>query len=883
MVPPAAPAERTPLPRPAAALLRALLPHAERDEVLGDLAEEYGARASEAGRWRAGAWVWRQVLSSVPSLLRRSWWRGWSGFEPQANRTRPGGPMLESWIMDVRYATRRLRSRPTYTLLAVLTLALGVGGTAAIYSIVRGLLVDPLPYRNEQEVAVFWSPFDWTEQEFLYLRPDFAGFSQVAAYRTEDLTLQLGDAPARLVPAIASSFELFGVLGTQPMLGRGFRDGDDRVGAEPVVVISHGLWQELGGEASVVGRRLRLDGAERTVVGVMPRGFWFPDPTIRAWVPTPLREESQSGNYAFIGRVAPGQRIESTGAALSRLVARLDERYDYPAQWDKTKNATLTPVREFLVGSLRPALLATLVAMGLILLIACANVATLMLGQVDSRASELAVRSALGADRRRLTQQLVAEALALGLAAGAVGALLAAGAFRFLVGALPLGAWAESATLRWSVFLTAMAIAVAAALLIALAPVVSLWRGDLRGALTRARTSGIGGRGGGLESGLVVAEVALAVLMAAGAALLIRSVSKLYDIDPGVNTSEVAVLHIATGGGATAAQRRVILKELTREIGALPGVRSVAAAQRLPLSGGGDNWGIDIEGKPELATTTTAFRVVSPGYLETIGMKLRSGRTLAESDGPSSERVVVINQALADKYFAGEDPIGRQIGAGFEGWERIVGVVGTAAETRLTDEPTPARYMLYEQIPYVPDEHSLVIRAQQGRDPAALLDAARRTVERVAPSVAVQEATTMSSIFARAVGPARQVMALLTLLTALALVLGAVGVYGVITHFVNRRKRDWGIRIALGQAPSHVVGQVVGRGARLVVAGIVVGLVAAVALARLLASLLYGVGTTDAASLAVATAMLLVVGLIAAWVPGYRASRTDPALVLREQ
>ena len=883
-MPPARVPERLPpLPWLPAALLRALLPHAERDEVLDDLAGEYGDRAGRDGRWPASAWVWRQVLQSVPSLLRRSWWRGWSGFEPQANRTRPGGPMLESWIMDVRYATRRLRSRPTYTLLAVLTLALGVGGTAAIYSIVRGLLVDPLPYRAEEQIAVFWSPFDWTEQEFLYLRSDFAGFSQVAAYRTGDLTLQLGDAPARLVPAIASSFELFDVLGTAPLLGRGFRDGDDRTGAEPVVVLSHGLWQELGGDASIVGQRLRLDGAERTVVGVMPRGFWFPDPTVRAWVPTPLLETNQSGNYAFVGRVAPGQRIEAMGPAMSRLVARLDERYDYPAQWDKTKNTTLTPVREFLVGSLRPALLATLAAMGLILLIACANVATLMLGQVDSRASELAVRSALGADRRRLTQQLIAEALAVGLAAGAVGALLAAVAFRFLVAALPLGAWAETATLRWSVFFTAMAIAVAAALVIALAPVVSLWRGDLRGALTRARTSGIGGRGGSMESSLVVAEVALAVLMAAGAGLLIRSVAKLYDIDPGVNTTEVAVLDISTGGGLTAPQRRVLLKDLSREVGALPGVRSVAAAQRLPLRGGGDNWGIDVEGKPELETTTTAFRVVTPGYLEAMGMKLRSGRTPAESDGPNAERVVVINQALADKYFPGEDPIGRQLGTGFEGWERIVGVVGTAAEGKLTDDPTPARYMLYEQVPYVPEDNSLVIRVQPGRDPAAVLDAARRTVQRVAPSVAVQEATTMGRVFAKAVGPARQVMALLAILTTLALVLGAVGVYGVITHFVNRRKRDWSIRIALGQAPGHVIGQVVGRGARLIVAGIVVGLVAAVALARLIASLLYGVGTADPLSLAGATSALLAVGLLAAWIPGYRASRTDPALVLREQ
>ena len=389
------------MPRLAAALLRALLPLAERDEVLGDLGDEYAHRRGTRGRVAAAVWLWRQVLGSAPALLRRSWWRGWTGFEPAASRMTPGGPGMESWIMDLRYAVRRLASRPTYVLLAVLTLALGVGGTAAIFSIVRGLLLEPLPYAREAEVAVFWNVYDWSEAEFLHLRPDFPGFSRVAAYRPEDVTLEPGDGPARLLPGISASAELFEVLGTPPALGRAFQPGEDQQGVDPVAVLSHGLWQELGGDASILGRRVQLDGITRTVVGVMPRGFWFPDPTVRVWLPEPLDPANQSGNYALVGRLAPGQHLAGMAAALARITERLGERFQYPEQWDKTKNAALTPVREYLVGPLRPALLATLAAMAVILLIACANVAALMLGQVSRRAGELAVRSALGADRRR--------------------------------------------------------------------------------------------------------------------------------------------------------------------------------------------------------------------------------------------------------------------------------------------------------------------------------------------------------------------------------------------------------------------------------------------------------------------------------------------------
>jgi predicted permease len=784
------------LPALPAALLRLLLPPAERDELLADFAEEFAAHRGAGGDRAARRWLWGQVLGSAPALVRWSWWRGWSGFEPRANWTRPGGPMLKSWITDVRYAARRLRSRPVYALLAVLTLALGVGGTAAVSGIARSLLFEPLPYAREEEVGLFWMPFDWTEEEILYLRGRIPGFREVAGFRPEDVTMQVGTAPTRLVPGVASSAELFSVLGARPLLGRAFQRGDDAQGAEPVAVISYGLWQELGGEESILGRRLTLDGAARTVVGVMPRGFWFPSPAVRVWTPQPLDPEQRSGNYALVGRAAPGQRLDAMGAPLARLTAILGERFDYPEQWDKTRSPAVTPVRDYMMGPIRPALLATLAAMGLILLIACANVAALMLGQVDAQSSELAVRSALGANRGRLTQQLVVEALVVGAASAAVGAALAALAFRLLVWALPLGAWAESAALDWTVFGSAIGLALLSAMLVVLVPTVSLWRGDLRGALGRARTGGVGGRGGRLEGGLVVAEVALAVLIAAGAALLVRSVSNLYAIDPGVKADNVAVLDVVTPADLTRERRQQTIGELVAAVAALPGVERAAATHKLPLRGSGSSTGIRVEGRPDVTGTTTFFRLVSPDYFETVGIALRDGRTFAASDLAAGERVVVVNQALVDKYFAGVNPIGQRVNGPFGGWERIVGVVANVAEGALTDEPEPARYSLYSQTPWVSEQQTLVIRSRRPGDPAALLDEARRAVQRAAPGVAVSEATTMRRVVDAAVGPAREIMALLMLLTALALVLGAVGIYGVISHFATSRKRDWAIRLA---------------------------------------------------------------------------------------
>ena len=537
------------------------------------------------------------------------------------------------------------------------------------------------------------------------------------------------------------------------------------------------------------------------------------------------------------------------------------------------------------MGDVRPGLVATFAAMALILLIACVNVAALMLGQVGGRATEMAVRSALGAGRQRLTQQLVVESLVVGALAGLVGAVLAASVFKLLVESLPLGALAETASLDWTVFWAAVLVALPAATLIAMVPGVALWRGSLQATMAATRTGGISTRGGRLEGGLVVAQIALAVLLSAGAGLLLRSVANLRGINPGVDVCAVAVLDATVPTQLDVDQRRREYLTAVHILEALPGARAAAATQKLPLRGSGDNWGVTVEGRPDLQGTTTSVRLVTHDYFHALGIAVRKGRGFLPTDRISTERVVAINEAMASRYFAGEDPLGRVLQTGFDArGERIVGVVANVAEANLTDAPAPARYMLYEQVPdAILPETTFVIRARSAAEVPGLIQAARTALVREAPHVAVHRVTTMQAVFDEAVGPAGQVVTLVSLLAGLALVLGAVGVYGVISHFVARRARDYGIQIALGLPPTRLVSQVVGRGLGLVGVGSVVGVVAALLFTRLLSSLLYGVSATDPQAIGGAVLALVGVGSLAAWVPARRASHTDPAVVLREQ
>jgi putative ABC transport system permease protein len=689
-----------------------------------------------------------------------------------------------------------------------------------------------------------------------------------------------------MVEGVSATAELFDVLGAPPLLGRTFATGEDLPGSDRTVVISHGLWQLLGGEATVVGRPLMLGGTSRTIIGVMPPGFWFPSPATQVWLASSLNQERRVGEYTLIGRLAPGLAMGAMDAPLKAIATTLGARYRYPPRWDKTTAPAVTPVREEILGDVRPGLLATFAAMALIMLIACVNVAMLMLGQVGGRSTELAVRRALGADRTRLLQQLVIEAMLIGLGAGVLGALIAAGGFGVLLRSLPLGELAQTARLDWTLLWAATLVALTAAVLMAVLAGTVLWRrGDIQGTLQTTRTAGISVRGGRLEGAMVVAQIALAVLLASGAGLLIRSVANLRGINPGVNVSGLAVIDITAPTQMSADERRRAYTTVLPSLRSLPGVRDAAATQRLPLRGSSDNWGMIIDGKPEFDGTSTFMRVITPEYFQTMGIQVRSGRGFTPVDTTGTEHLVVVNDAFVAKFFPNEDPIGRTLNTRAEHpGERIIGVVNDVAEGDLTDGPAPARYMLYEHVGRsVLPSATVVLRAASAADVAAVIQAARQTLRREAPQLAVQRTLTMQSVFDEAVGPTGQVVVLVSLLAGLALVLGAVGVYGVISHFVARRSRDYGICIALGLHPRQVMVEVVRHGLTLVVIGSVIGVGAAMALTNGLASLLYDVEATDPLALAGAVIALMLVGTVAALLPARRASLTDPAVVLRQQ
>jgi hypothetical protein len=427
------------------------------------------------------------------------------------------------------------------------------------------------------------------------------------------------------------------------------------------------------------------------------------------------------------------------------LADALGERFSYASAWDKTKAPAITPAREFFVGKLRPSLEATFAAVIVILVMACGNVAALMLGQVDARATEMAVRAALGANRQRQLQQLIIEALLVGALAGATGAALAAAGFELLVTSLPLGALADNARLDWTVFWAAMLAALAAAAIVAIVPGIALWRGSsLRATMATTRTGGVAARGGRLEGGLVIAQVALAVLLAAGAGLLIRSVTNLRAIDPGVRTDGVAIVDAVMPLGATQPQRKRIVLDMLPVLQALPGVKSVAAAQKLPLRGSGDNWLIRIQGRANEDRATTALRMVTRDYFTTLGLPILRGRNFDVSDREGSGRVVIVNEALAQKFFPNEDPLGRLLLTFDERGERIIGVVANAAEAALTDGAVPARYVLYEQMPFVYGGISFVVRADAEQQIPGVLSSARSAIGRVGVQLAIQETTTMT-------------------------------------------------------------------------------------------------------------------------------------------
>jgi predicted permease len=801
------------------------------------------------------------------------------------------------WVRDFRvdllHTFRQFARRPLYTGLGVATLAVGIGATVALFSVVQGLLLRPLPVRDEAALHVFWSDYNWRGVEFDFVKERIPAFSGLAAYSTNLIPLRTETATSTVL-TVVSSAELFDVLGAAPLQGRTFRTGEDRVGAEPVIVVSWAMWQqELGADPNVIGRRIVFGGESVTVIGVMPRGFYFPTPEYRAW--QPLRLDPASGEYqgngwlVLVGRTKPGTTEPQLVANIQSIATALGERFTYPAAWDKTKGATTTPLRRYLLGDLKPALLLLLGAVTLLLAMACANVAALILARTTDRAPELVLRTALGAGRGRLARQVVTESIVLSGVAGLLGAGLAAAIFRVLVASLPLnGGFGEAVSLDWTSFAAAVLVAVLVGLAVAAAPVRDLLLGRLGGVTGERGADGLRGGTGRVHGWLVGGEVALAVLLSAGASLFIKSVSRLYSVDTGFDPRGVLVADLVTSPNEMPAPARLqFFRSMVERATALPEVAAAGLIGRLPIRDAGWQGTVEIEGRPDLAGANgpnSLFRPVTPGYFAAMDVAIRSGRPFDGSDRLGGLPVALVSEGFAKRAWPGLDPIGRRVRTGIVGDTSWITVVGVAEETRMvrmTGENPITLYVPLEQLSFALDGIAMVVKARG--DPTMVLPVVRRLASELDRRVAVARSTTMDEVVSSALSEPLRLRFFLSLFAGLALVLGTVGVYGVASYSVARRRAEFGIRTALGAAPTRVLREVVGRGMIPVLVGVVIGLVAAVSLSRVVGRLLYGVAPTDGPSLAAAGATLLLAGIAASFFPALRASRVSPVEALRAE
>lgn len=790
-------------------------------------------------------------------------------------------------ISDAKHALRQMRRRPGFSALAVITLGLGIGATTALFAVVYGLLVRPLPFRDEG-LSVFWSAHNWRGSEYDYVREGSLAFDHIAAYSSLAEPMRTGPSEAsRLLEYVPATANLFDALGVKPLLGRGFAPGEDRPGAERVMVISHGLWQEeFGGAEDVIGRRVTIGGQPYTVIGVMPRGFYFPTPEFRAWRPLILDPNDPvyagSGWLALIGTHKKNVGQAEITRELARITRLLGERFTYTAAWDKTKNASVTPVREYLLGNVRDPLLLLMGAVALLLVIACANAAALILARTTDRTTELSVRLALGADHSRIARQIVTESVVMATIAAIVGAVVAAVGFKALVASLPVQrGFGSTVSLGWQAFVTAFALALAVGLVVATAPV----RQVLRGRLDVRERSEEGLRRGTrrVHAWLIVAQVTLAVMLVSGASLLIRSVERIRSIDTGFDATGVVSLDLVreSGSGASDPFYSMVLERVK----SIPGVTSAGFTNRLPVRDGGWQGSVNIEGRDDLAGAqrpSTLYRSATADYLATLGIQVRAGRGIEATDRSDGALVALVSESFARRIWPNENPIGKRVSFGGTQapWRTIVGVAEEARMTSIMGENPLTLYVPHEQMPWgLAGGAVLVVRGTT--DPASMIAAVRSVVAEIDGTVAIARTGTMQAVVNTALAEPLQLRFFLGLFAALALILGAVGVYGVVSYAVSRRRAEFGIRMALGAAPGRVLRLVVGTGMLPVVLGATFGILASLGLSRLIRGFLYEVSPTDALSLTAAASAVLMAGATAALLPAWRAGRVSPVESLR--
>jgi predicted permease len=814
------------------------------------------------------------------------------------------GVAMDVLRRDLRFGARSLLRTPAFTIAATAALALGIGATTAILSVVNGVLLRPLPYANSDRLVVILhndndpvapaNVTDWRNQT--------RSFTDVAAAEYWSASLS-GTDQAEHVLGLRMSASMFPMLGVQPLLGRVFTSEEDRSGKERLAVISHGLWQRrFGGEANIVGRQVSFDGEPYTIIGVMPSSFRFaPFWATHAEVWIPLGLAARGGNRTAqslraFARLRPDVTLDQARADLASVTARLER--EFPGT---NKNVTVQSLKHKVVGDIETPLLILLGAVAFVLLISCANVAHMLLARAAFRQKELAIRTALGATRQRIVSQLLVESVLLALAGGAAGLLLAFWGVRALVAASPaIIPRIANVTIDAGVLAMTLLITATTAILFGLLPALRAARVDLVETFKDGDRGATEGRGKNrLRSALVASEFALALVLLVGAGLMIRSFTALRQFDPGFDPRNVVTMTISVAGTKQddATRRGVFFSEAVARVRALPGVEAAGYINHLPIAG--DEWGLHfaIEGRPKPKAgeaPRAVYRVVAPGYFQAMRIPLLRGRDVVESDRIGTTRVVVINDYIAKKYWPGEDAIGKRVTLDDSTWVTVVGIAKNTVHQQWGEPASEELFFPYFQTKSFlsdPGKHfaylTLVVRSACGTsrncDAAALAAPIASAVRAIDATVALSEVQTMASVIGSATAESRFYVVLLGVFAAIALLLAAVGIYGVTSYSVSRRTHEIGIRIALGAEPARVVRLVVAQGTRVAAVGAGVGVIAAFALTRLMSKLLYGVAPSDPATFVVVTVTLCGIGMLASYLPARRATRVDPLTALRAE
>src|SRR5262245_12423522 len=828
---------------------------------------------------------WRNKLE----LLRRSQSAFWDALWLQPQR------LEDEMFQDLRYGLRMLLKNPGFTMIAVFTLALGIGVNTAIFSIVNAVVLRPLAFKEPDRIVHLWERelklggdrYPLSPPNFIDYRDQSRVFEQIGAYRPQNFNFTGVAEPERL-DGVRASAGVFAALGVNPLLGRVYRPEEEQPGLNRVVILSQRFWQSrFGSDRAIIGKSLTLNGEPYTVVGVMPAGFKFPsdsDP-VALWVPMTFNasELTNRGFHAY-GAVARLKEGVSRGQALAELesiAGRL--RQQYPAT-NSSFDVNLIPVHDQVVGEAWLTLLKLFGAVGLVLLIACANVATLLLSRSASRRREIAIRTAVGASRGRILRQLITENFALSILGSLVGLLLAAGSIGLLkrIGAHAIPRLQEIAIDGW-VLCFCFSLALLTSLLAGLAPALQVTKADVSESLKEGARSTVSRGHNRIRRLLVLSEIALSLVLMISAGLIIKSFLLLLAVHPGIQPENVLTMRVSLNS-KRGLQIVNYYQELLQRIGRIPGVESVGAISHMPLSGAVAFVGFTIDGKPSAPgeEQSTHFRAISPAYLRTMGISLLKGRDFTKQDDERATSVMLINETLARRYFQGEDPIGRRmsITIGDEPVMReIVGVVGDVKHRGLTKESDSEVYVPYPQLPLI--GMNIVVRTAS--DPLSIVAAVRNEAFAVDRTQPVANIRTMESYLADSIAQPRFTTILLGLFAALALALAVVGIYGVMSYFVTQRTHEIGIRLALGARPPDVLRMVIRQGMALTVSGLVIGLALAFAATRLLMNLLYGVGPTDPMTFVVISSLFALVALLACYVPARRAAKVDPVVALRRE